>query len=600
MTVAALERAMTALDRLIPAPRLIEIDHVDVAGPPERVWPEIRHGDLARGRIARALFAIRELPSRLAGKASGDAGVRVDELVSTVERPGFQILVDDPPHEVAVGAVGKVWEGQIPFVHVDGAELFAGFAAEGFVKVAWAVRVLPRGEHDARVEVELRVDATDEESWTRFKRYFQLIGPGSRFIRHAALAELSRTLGTPEPHQNERPRAGAALLPAAGAQVTHYVDIAAPPIVIWPWLVQMGCRRAGFYSVDALDNGGRRSAREIYPDLQHVAVGDVLPATSEGDDGFEVLRVEAPQVLLLGGLYDSDEKRQLAFAAERPERFWQVTWAFVLEPLDAKTTRLHVRARAAFPSAGLHLAWMRFVHHFMEKAQLRHLAARVEGRLPRDDWRDVIEGIGGAAVIAAALVTPFMRGRRNHWGLSEAEAARDYPGDGLVPEPRWSWTHGVEIDAPAERVWPWLAQIGATRGGFYSYQWLENVAGCRVANAEALHPDWEIQKGDALVLHPKIPPPTIVEVERGHHFIAGVPVDERAVLEGRGWSTMSWLFMVEPLGETRCRVVSRHRVASSDDLATELSFGPAFLEPIGFAMDRRMLLGLKERAEGRA
>ena len=199
MTVAALERAMTALDRLIPAPRLIEIDHVDVAGPPERVWPEIRHGDLARGRIARALFAIRELPSRLAGKASGDAGVRVDELVSTVERPGFQILVDDPPHEVAVGAVGKVWEGQIPFVHVDGAELFAGFAAEGFVKVAWAVRVLPRGEHDARVEVELRVDATDEESWTRFKRYFQLIGPGSRFIRHAALAPRGPARGPPAP-----------------------------------------------------------------------------------------------------------------------------------------------------------------------------------------------------------------------------------------------------------------------------------------------------------------------------------------------------------------------------------------------------------------
>jgi hypothetical protein len=55
--------------------------------------------------------------------------------------------------------------------------------------------------------------------------------------------------------------------------------------------------------------------------------------------------------------------------------------------------------------------------------------------------------------------------------------------------------------------------------------------------------------------------------------------------------------LVEPLDDRRCRLISRYRAASSGDLATRLALGPALLEPVGFAMDRRMLLGVKERAE---
>ncbi|HMI84299.1 MAG TPA: hypothetical protein VK550_09410 [Polyangiaceae bacterium] len=132
----------------------------------------------------------------------------------------------------------------------------------------------------------------------------------------------------------------------------------------------MGCRRGGFYSIDAIDNGGGTSAREIHPELQALRVGDVLPAAPESDDGFEVLRIEENRALVLGGLYDTDRRRQLPFASTRPDRFWQITWAFVLEPLDATHTRLHVRARAAFPQTGrVHVTWIKFVHHPMESAQ---------------------------------------------------------------------------------------------------------------------------------------------------------------------------------------------------------------------------------------
>ncbi|HXU80668.1 MAG TPA: hypothetical protein VN914_04685 [Polyangia bacterium] len=444
----------------------------------------------------------------------------------------------------------------------------------------------------------MRVDATDDASWKRFRRYFRFIGPASRFIRRSALHSFARELGTPEGEERERPLPGDELLPDAAAALDHGITIAARPEAIWPWLVQMGCQRAGFYSIDALDNAGVRSAREIHPELQRLAVGQILPARPDGSAGFEVLRIDPPRALVLGGLFDPDADRQLPFAAPRPARYWQVTWAFVLEPLDEHTTRLHVRARGAFPRSGrLHAAWIRPVHALMQTAQLRHLAARAEGRQPPDDWRDVLEGLGGAAAMAFALLTPFSRHGRIGWGLDPAQQSAARPGDELVPRPRWSWTHGIEIDAPAEEVWPWVAQIGSDRAGFYSHQWLENLAGGRLRNAEVIHPEWQLREGDGLILNPKAPPLKIARLEPGRCFVAFGPADEVARAAGKPWSTASWLFQVEPLGPGRCRLVSRVRAACSDDLATRLQAGPALLEPIGFVMDRRMLKGVKQRAE---
>ena len=143
-----------------------------------------------------------------------------------------------------------------------------------------------------------------------------------------------------------------------------------------------------------------------------------------------------------------------------------------------------------------------------------------------------------------------------------------------------------------------MAQVGADRGGFYSYEWLENLLGCRLRNADAVHPEWELRQGDRLLLHPKQPAPLpVVELERGRHFVAHAPADPSARAAGRPWTSVSWLFLVEPLGPRRCRLISRYRCAFSEHRARRLAFGPALLEPIGYAMDRRMLAGIKERAE---
>lgn len=583
---------MTALDRVLPAPQLVEVDHVDVAASPEEAWKLLRHADFGqRSPWVRALFAIRTLTS------DEKVELRIDDLRSSTEEPGFQVLSDDPPHEVVVGAIGKVWQTDIPFVHVNDAQAFAGFSEEGFVKVAWALRVLPRGDCDARVELEVRVDATDAESWKKFKAYFAVIGIGSRFIRHTLLSGLARELGTPESRERERPLPGDALLLDARASLTHGITIDRTPQEIWPWLLQMGCDRAGYYSIDLLDNEGHRSAREVHPDLQSVRVGDVLPARPGRKDGFEVLAVEPPYTLILSGLWDADQERQLPFASERPSKFWQITWVFVLEPLDDRSTRLHVRARAAFPQSGaLHASWIRSIHGLMEIAQLRGLKARAEGTLARDDARDVLAGVGGAARVLFAFMTPFLRSSRSHWGVAPEVAARPYPGDDLVPSPRWSWTHGVEIEAAPAEVWPWIAQVGANKAGFYSYQWLENLAGCDLRNAETIHPEWEVAAGQPFMLHPKASL-VVTAVERGRWFVVYGAPDEAAKKAGKPWVGASWLFHLEPLGADRSLLVSRYRATSSDDLATRLLAGEALMEPVGFAMDRRMLLGVKQLAE---
>jgi len=211
--------------------------------------------------------------------------------------------------------------------------------------------------------------------------------------------------------------------------------------------------------------------------------------------------------------------------------------------------------------------------------------------------REIAEAFGGIGVMGIALVTPFLRRRRNRWGLSPADAARHLPGDDLLRAPAWAWTHATIAQAPAQEVWPWVAQIGADRGGFYSYAALENVVGCRVRNAERIHPEWQDRAHTELVLHPRVPGLPIVEFVPGQHLVAHGAPDTAARAEGRPWTAASWLLMVEPLGPSRCRIVSRYRCDHSDDRRTRLAFGPALLEPIGFAMDRRMLIGIRRLAE---
>jgi hypothetical protein len=170
---------------------------------------------------------------------------------------------------------------------------------------------------------------------------------------------------------------GDELLPGARAESTHQVDIEAPPAEVWPWLVQMGRRRSGWYSWDLLDNGGLRSADRIIPELQKLAVGDTLPIKASGPEGFSVLVLDPPRALVLG-----DPTLLPGGTAPTPGTP-RATWAFALEPVGDGATRLRVRVRAEYPP-GITTGVLRWVvgamHEIMERKQLRTLKRRVESR----------------------------------------------------------------------------------------------------------------------------------------------------------------------------------------------------------------------------
>ena len=102
------------------------------------------------------------------------------------------------------------------------------------------------------------------------------------------------------PGEVSRPLPGDDLVPRPTFNATRAISIAAPPAEIWPWLVQVGLTRAGWYSYDLLDNLARRSARRIIPDLQHLAVGDIVPMSPDGKQGMTVHSMDPPHSMVWG------------------------------------------------------------------------------------------------------------------------------------------------------------------------------------------------------------------------------------------------------------------------------------------------------------
>ena len=186
----------------------------------------------------------------------------------------------------------------------------------------------------------------------------------------------------------------------------------------------------------------------------------------------------------------------------------------------------------------------------------------------------------GPAVLATALVAAYLaaiRPRILHWGASTEETHKALPGDELVPKPGSQSTRAVTVHAPVDAVWPWLAQVGQDRAGFYSYEWLENLAGCRMRNAEQLHPEWQERAiGDTVYLH--------------HAY--GLPVarfERDRMLALKGWGA----FVVEPLEGERTRLLARGRTARGPAVI----LNALLIEIPHFVMERKMLLGIKRRAE---
>lgn len=344
------------LERFTPAYDVCERHEIAIAAPPDITFEAVKQMELEGSPLVRAIFRAREL---LLG-AKADTTPRPRGFLAQVEAIGWGKLAEQRQRQLVMGAVTKPWEPN-PVFRALPPDAFATFAEPDNVKIAWTVAVTPTADGGSLFRTETRAVAIGPAARKKFRLYWSFLSPGILLIRSVmvrALKAAAERLWRIE---------GDDIIAEARAQLTHAAVIDAPPADVWPWLLQMGCQRGGWYSWDVLDNAGVSSAERIRPELQQLQVGDVLPARPVGDEGFEVLRIVPERALVLGGVSPR----------------WTGTWAFALEPLgaDANKTRLVTRYRAAYPPSprmSILLPVLAAVHAFMERKQLRTIKQRAE------------------------------------------------------------------------------------------------------------------------------------------------------------------------------------------------------------------------------
>lgn len=196
----------------------------------------------------------------------------------------------------------------------------------------------------------------------------------------------------------------------------------------------------------------------------------------------------------------------------------------------------------------------------------------------------------GAALAAAGALAAYVLGVRPwhiRWGATDEEVSERLPGDALVEHPSVEATHAITINAPVGEVWPWLVQIGQDRGGFYSYAWLENLVGCRLHNADRIVPEFQqLSVGDTVRLHPQAPPLPVLICEPPRTLVLGNNMDYPG----------TWGFYLREVDERTTRLLIRGRGDWKPGLMSWLGAHVLF-EPAHFVMERKMMLGIKRRAE---
>lgn len=214
-------------------------------------------------------------------------------------------------------------------------------------------------------------------------------------------------------------------------------------------------------------------------------------------------------------------------------------------------------------------------------------------------WKRLILLLGTFGLVLTVFFL-FIRPWYLQWGATDEEARRPLPGDEIVPDAEGQETRAITIDAPVDKVWPWLAQLGQDRGGFYSYDLLENIVGCEMPTEDRLRPDkqhWEV--GDKLWMYPP------EKAGGAGHATLRVHVQGRALGFGTRMTGTpldrpengSWSFILEPLTDSTTRMFIRGRGAGGRSLLGT-AFDRSIFEPVHFTMERRMMIGIGELAEG--
>jgi hypothetical protein len=196
-----------------------------------------------------------------------------------------------------------------------------------------------------------------------------------------------------------------------------------------------------------------------------------------------------------------------------------------------------------------------------------------------------------AAGVAGAAYALIARPWHLRWGATDQESWAPLPGDDFIANPDLSATRAITVRAPFGEVWPWIAQLGQGRGGFYGYDFLENLVGCGIHSADRILPEWQnIQVGDRVKLHPEVPLQVAV-AQPGKALVlrGGVPMGNTPPPYDFTWA---FVLQEQPDGTTRLLVRERY-------LYTQ-KWTPLLVEPVeavSFVMSQKMLREIRNRAE---
>jgi hypothetical protein len=312
--------------------------------------------------------------------------------------------------------------------------------------------------------------------------------------------------------------------------------------------------RGGAYTYDWIENLlglNMHSADHVLSEFQHPRVGDTIGI---GKNPMRIAVVRPQRVLSIR----SDDGN------------W--VWTFVLSEHDGRT-RLISRNRFRLPTLAARLAMLPMEPGslLMERKMLHGIKERSErlasGRPARSRW-------GG-------------------WlSATDAEAQSALPGDDVIPDADVTSTRAITIRRTPDAVWPWIAQLGQTRGGFYSYDWLENLFGCDIHSADHIAAEWQQpQVDDDVQLAPDVPL-TVTAVDAGRALVlrGGMPIGGASSPLDFTWT---FSLLEQPDGATRLLVRERYGYGT---------WWARFVVPptelISAVMSRKMLFGIRDRAEG--
>lgn len=181
----------------------------------------------------------------------------------------------------------------------------------------------------------------------------------------------------------------------------------------------------------------------------------------------------------------------------------------------------------------------------------------------------------------AAVYWIFIQPVYMNWGATSAEITMSLPEDELRSSNRIISTRAITIQAPKKIVWPWIAQTGQNRGGFNSYDWLENLFGAQMKNADRIHSEWQAQmSGDTVYLGRNEPYILISLIKPSDYY-----------------SLSGWLFYLYPVDSANTRLIIRYPSMEVKQSKLMTIYYYSLFEPLHFIMETGMMMGIKQRAE---